>query len=357
MDKKKILKRIGLSIYRYLVFFIPIGFILTCNITLFLNLLSKSINLEFTKENVQIAAIFTFWNTLFLALVSALIDFIRRKLTVERPIKKILEATKRITQGDFSVRIKLSRMPTSKNDFNPIINDLNKMAQELSGIETLRTDFISNVSHELKTPLATIQNYGTLLTNPALPEEKVREYAKAIVSTTGKLSELISNILKLNKLENQSIYPVTKSFCISEQLCECLLGFETQWEEKNLEIETDIDEDIYIQSDPELLSLVWNNLFSNAIKFTDNGGKISVSLKEIENYVYVSIKDNGCGMNQETVKHIFEKFYQGDRSRYTQGNGLGLALVKRVADILNGKIEVESQPNEGSKFTVRLKKK
>lgn len=354
-NKKALLKRIALSIYRYLVFFIPVGFILTCNITLFLSLLSSSTDLEFTKENVQAAAIFTFWNALFLALVSAIIDYIRRKISVERPVKKILEATKRITQGDFSVRIAPTRIPTSQNDFNPIINDLNKMAEELEGIETLRTDFISNVSHELKTPLATLQNYGTLLTDPALSDEKRNEYAKAIVTTTGKLSELITNILKLNKLENQSIYPATKSFSLSEQLCECLLNFETQWEEKETELETDIVEDVYINSDPELLSIVWNNLFSNAIKFTENGGKISISLKEFSGYVQVEISDNGCGMNEETVKHIFEKFYQGDTSRSTQGNGLGLAIVKRIVDILNGRITVESKPGEGSRFTVTLK--
>ena len=356
MDKKKFLKKIGIAIYRYFVFFIPVAFILTSNMSLFLNLLSKSTDLVFTKENVQIAAIFTFWNALFLALVMAIIDHIRRKISIERPIKRILEATERITQGDFSVRIKPVKIPTSKNDFNPIIHNLNKMAQELSGIETLRTDFISNVSHELKTPLSAIQNYGTLLTNPSLPEEKRTEYAKAIVSSTGRLSELISNILRLNKLENQNIYPTAKYFCISEQLCECLLGFETQWEEKNLEIETDIDDDVYIRSDSELLSLVWNNVFSNAVKFTDEGGKISVSLKEKDGFVFVEIADSGCGMSEETAKHIFEKFYQGDRSRSTQGNGLGLALVNRVIDILNGKITVESKLNEGSKFIIQLKK-
>ncbi len=231
MKYKNMLKKFGIAVYRYFVFFIPIGFILSCNITLFLNLLSRSSGIVYTEENIHVAAIFTFWNTTFLSLVTTIIDHIRRKTSIEKPVKKILEATKKITQGDFSVRIKPVRIPTSQNALNPIIHDLNKMAKELSSIETLRTDFISNVSHELKTPLSAIQNYGTLLTNPALSEEKRIEYAKAIVTTTGRLSELISNILKLNKLENQNIYPTKKPFCLSEQLCECLLAFETQWEE------------------------------------------------------------------------------------------------------------------------------
>lgn len=356
MDKKKFLKKIGIAIYRYFVFFIPVAFILTSNMSLFLNLLSRAIGLVFTKENVQIAAIFTFWNALFLALVMAIIDHIRRKISIERPIKRILEATERITQGDFSVRIKPVRIPTSKNDFNPIIHNLNKMAQELSGIETLRTDFISNVSHELKTPLSAIQNYGTLLSNPNIAEEKRIEYSRAIVATTSRLSELITNILKLNKLENQNIYPIKKKICLSEQLCECVLAFETQWETKNLELETDIDSDIFIETDADLLSIVWNNLISNAIKFTNYNGKIYIALKEKNGSVYTEITDSGCGMTAETGKHIFEKFYQGDTSHSTQGNGLGLALVKRVVDILDGEIKVESEINKGTTFIVKFRK-
>ncbi len=137
-------------------------------------------------------------------------------------------------------------------------------------------------------------------------------------------------------------------------LCECLLGFESEWEKKNLDIEFNIEEDVYIKTDPEMLMLVWNNLLSNALKFTPDGGKVSVNLKKNGNNVIVSVSDTGCGMEENTIKHIFDKFYQGDTSHSEKGNGLGLALVKRVIDILDGKISVESELGTGSTFTVKL---
>ena len=230
------------------------------------------------------------------------------------------------------------------------------MAEELSGIETLRTDFIANVSHELKTPLAVIQNYGTMLQAPGLSDEERAEYAKAVTDSSRRLADLITNILKLNRLENQQIYPEKKVYNLGEQLCECLLNFERVWEEKSIEIDTDIEEDVLIKSDPELLTLVWNNLFSNAMKFTDIGGKVFLSLKTDGEFAVVRVSDTGCGISPEIGRHIFEKFYQGDTSHATQGNGLGLALVKRVADIVGGDISVSSELGKGSTFTVKLRR-
>ncbi|MBQ7121500.1 MAG: HAMP domain-containing histidine kinase [Clostridia bacterium] len=353
--KKTFIKRTWLIIYNFAIFFTLVGFVSTCNIMLFLNVFSRDTGTVFTEETIHYAAVFTFWNATFLAVIFAAVDRIRRLISVDMPVKKILNATNKITNGDFSVQIKPTKILTSMNEFNPIINDLNKMSKELSGIETLRSDFISNVSHELKTPLSALQNYGRLLKEPDISAEKRTEYAKAIVSTTTKLSELVTNILKLNKLENQNIYPNIKKCCLSEQLCECILAFESELENKNLEIETDIEDEVFVETDTELLSIVWNNLISNAIKFTDNGGKIGISLKASGDEVSVCITDTGCGMTAETGKHIFEKFYQGDTSHATHGNGLGLALVKRVIDILEGEINVESVLNKGTKFTVKFK--
>jgi signal transduction histidine kinase len=223
-------------------------------------------------------------------------------------------------------------------------------------METLRTDFIANVSHELKTPLAVMQNYGTMLQQPELPEEQRIEYAKSITDTSRSLANMVSNILRLNKLENQHIYPDTKTYDIGEQLCECMVGLEEVWDKKGLEIEADLDEDVYVNADPELLLLVWNNLISNAIKFTDEGGVISLSLKATEDSAIIRIADTGCGISPEVGKHIFEKFYQGDTSHATKGNGLGLALVKRVIDITGGDISVSSEVGRGSVFTVTLKR-
>ena len=167
---------------------------------------------------------------------------------------------------------------------------------------------------------------------------------------------MMTNILKLNKLENQQIYGELTTFNLDEQLCECLLQYESIWERKGIEIETSIEEGVLISADAELLSLVWNNLFSNAFKFTDNGGKVSLSLNADDKYATVKVSDTGCGMSAEVGAHIFEKFYQADESRATQGNGLGLALVKRVIDIMQGEISVESTVGVGSSFTVRIRR-
>jgi signal transduction histidine kinase len=222
-------------------------------------------------------------------------------------------------------------------------------------METLRTDFIANVSHELKTPLAVIQNYGTMLQQPNLSEEDRKDYARTVTNASQRLASLITNILKLNKLENQQIFPKKERFDLGEQLCECLLGFENAWEAKNLEIETDMEDGVNVESDPELLSLVWNNLFSNAIKFTEEGGTIGLKLHIENEHAVVEVSDTGCGISPEVGAHIFEKFYQGDTSHATQGNGLGLALVKRVVDIIEGEISVSSELGKGSTFTVRIK--
>jgi len=273
---------------------------------------------------------------------------------VGRPVKRILSGMQKIVAGDFKVRIPYIKGEESGNEFDTIIKGLNEMTAELSSVETLRADFVSNVSHELKTPLAVIQNYGTILQNPALSEEQRMEYAKAITMQTRKLSSLITNILKLNRLENQQIYPDKKEYNLTEQVCECLLGFEHSWEEKELEIEADLEDDIMVCEDAELLSLVWNNLFSNAIKFSDQGGSVFVGMRREDGKVLVTVSDNGCGISPEVGKHIFERFYQGDTSHATQGNGLGLALVKKVIDIVGGDIRVQSVLGEGATFCVCL---
>ncbi len=351
MRNKKKIKRSLFGVKQYLIFFCLVAFVVTCSMLLFLN----TANID--MRDIRNGAIFTFGNVLFLSLTFCVIDAIRRKVTVERPVKKILDATERITNGDFSVRIDGKSSFSTHNEFDAIIENLNKMVQELGSIETLRTDFISNVSHELKTPLAQMQNYATLLKTPDLPEEKRQEYANAIMNSTKRLSNLITNILKLNKLDNQQIFPEFKEYDLGEQLCECLLNFENVWEQKNIEIETEIQEDIIVYSDPELLSLAWNNLLSNAFKFTEEGGTVSVSLTADNDNIYVSVKDTGCGMTKATGEHIFDKFYQGETSHSIQGNGLGLALVKRVIDIVKAEISVQSEVGVGSTFAVKIRRR
>ena len=353
--KKRRFRSMLKVINNYVVFFLTVAFAVSCCMLLFVSTLADSMGLVFNEENIGAAAKVTFLNVLLLTLLFGTIDYVRRKIMVERPVKLITEATERIMQGDFSVRVRPMH-GAGMEGFNQIGMAINAMATELAGTETLRTDFIANVSHELKTPLAVMGNYATMLQRPGITEEEKNEYAKAISEAARKLAQLITNILKLNKLENQQIFPQPKEFDLSEQLCECLLVFEDAWEAKNLEIETDIDDDVRIKSDPELLSLVWNNLISNAVKFTPDGGTIGLSLKTEDSSVVVQVRDTGCGMKPDVGQHIFEKFYQGDTSHATQGNGLGLALVKRVVDILSGEIGVQSVYGQGSTFTVKFKR-
>ena len=345
--KKYSLQKIVFALLRFFSFFGLTAFAVTCSTLLLL----RSFHME--REILENNAKLTFVNVLFLSAVFCLFDAVRRNLTVKRSMRKIIEGLDKITAGDFKFRISNVSDPANANGFNIIIDRINEMADELSGMEALRTDFIANVSHELKTPLAAINNYGTLLQNPDLSETERIEYSRAVTENSRKLSGLITNILKLSKLENQQIYPKSEKYDLSEQLCECLLDFEFAWEQKNLEIDTDIEEDIFIKADGELLSLVWTNLFSYAVKFTENGGKIFVGLKKENGVAAVTVADTGCGMSVETGMHIFEKFYQGDTSH--AGKGSGLALVKRVVNIIDGEISVKSEIGKGSAFTVKLR--
>lgn len=333
---------------RFAMAIVLFSFVIICNFVLFFSYEEKW-HLEGNYGTIIIVG-----NIFFLGVLFNVIDAVYRYITVTKPMKRIQDALDQVIAGDFSVRIDYMKGPESGNEIDEVITLLNHMIGELSGVETLRTDFVANVSHEMKTPMAVIQNYGTLLQSKELSDEKRIEYAKAITEQTRRLSALVTNILKLNKLENQQIYPNTETYDLGEQLCECMLEFEAVWEEKEIEIETDITDGVYIDADKELLSLVWNNLLSNALKFTEKGGTVTLNLYADDDYAYIQVKDTGCGMTPETGQNIFKKFYQGDTSHATKGNGLGLALVKRVIDICKGEISVSSCLGEGSTFTVRL---
>ena len=271
----------------------------------------------------------------------------------EEPMHKLAEATEQVAGGDFSVYISPLHTPDRLDYLDVMIVDFNKMVEELGSIETLKTDFFSNVSHEIKTPIAVIQNNAELLRREDLTE-KQRDYADTIYQSSKRLADLISNILKLNKLEKQTITPATETYDVCAQLAECALNFEQAWEQKGLEFDADMEDRAEITADPALMELVWNNLFSNAVKFTEAGGSITLRETSDERNIYVSVADTGCGMNEETRKHIFEKFYQGDTSHAMAGNGLGLALALRVLQLNSFQIKVESAVGKGSTFTVIL---
>lgn len=273
---------------------------------------------------------------------------------VKRHIDSLKLAAQTVASGDYSVRIPPHCKDDRKDEFQVLFDDFNVMAETLESTEMMKKDFISNISHEFKTPLSAIQNFSTMLQIDGLSESDRKEFALNISEATKRLTTLITDILQLSSLEKQSIAVSKDHYNLSEQLNRCIIGFEMVWDKKNIEIVTDLDESIFVDSDMRLCEIVFNNLLSNAFKFTDNGGTVEISAKRKLSGVEITFKDNGCGMNENQMRHIFEKFYQADVSHSTKGNGLGLALVKQIVDLLGAKIEVTSSIGKGSVFTVTL---
>ena len=278
----------------------------------------------------------------------------KMKSTYEEPLHKMAEAARRVSEGDFSVYVPTIHTADKLDYLDVMILDFNKMVEELGSIETLKTDFVSNVSHEMKTPIAIIKNYAELLLADRIEDERRKEYARSVESAATRLSDLISNILKLNKLENRKIMPEMENYDICRQLCECILQFEDMWDEKEIELQAEIEDAAMVRADASLMELVWNNLIGNAIKFTESGGSVTVSQTSDADRIRIAVSDTGCGMSGESITHIFDKFYQGDTSHAREGNGLGLALVKRVLELMDGDIQVVSEEGKGSTFTVTL---
>lgn len=296
-------------------------------------------------------------DSFYVFLVGLIVSFIVRYITYtgfSKPIMEIGQAARKVTDGDFTVRIRSKRKDDKKDELEVLIDDFNKMIEEIATIEMLKGDFIANVSHEIKTPLAIIQSYASALGKQELSKEKKEDYVKIIIDASKKLSELVTNVLRLNKLESQEIIKV-ETYSLDEQLRCCILALEDNLDEKDIEIDADLDE-VTITTDQSLMEIVWNNLLTNAIKFTEPHGIVKIELKQDNESITVSVSDTGCGMNEKTCRRIFDRFYQGDTSHSQEGNGLGLSLVKRVVDIADGKITVESELNKGTTFTVTLKK-
>lgn len=267
-----------------------------------------------------------------------------------KPMQKINDAFNELSKGNFDVRIEND---TKVEEIKEIAKRFNAMVFDLSHVETLRSDFVVNVSHEFKTPIASIEGYATLLQNPSLSQEKRIYYVEKILGNTGRLSKLSSNVLTLSKLENQETVMNKKEYRLDEQLRKAVLLLEDKWSAKNLEFDIELERQFFYGNE-QLLDQVWFNLLDNAIKYSPRGETIRVSIDTTPTTVSVTIANNGNGMSEETQKHIFEKFYQGDAFRKTDGNGLGLALVKRIVDLCQGKIAVNSEIGQGTVFTVIL---
>lgn len=304
------------------------------------------------NDTIQIILPVVYWSIIAVGLT--IFTRWRIRKTYDIPVQRLAKAAQQVAEGDFSIYVPTMHTAENKDYLDRLIDDFNKMVAELGSMETLKTDFFANVSHEFKTPLAGIQNNAMLLQQKNISEKEQWECADAIVESTRRLSDLISNMLKLNKLEKQTIVPKAEPYDLCEQLCECVIQFDGIMEKKEIEFEADLEDQAIIAADESLMELVWNNLLSNAIKFTPDGGSIVLHQHTDADGIIVSVSDTGCGMDSETQKKIFEKFYQGDTSHTTEGNGLGLALVLRVLHLLDCQIAVQSELGKGSVFTVHI---
>ena len=267
-----------------------------------------------------------------------------------KPMNDLINAMGKVSRGDFSVRVDGEDIPGAMGE---VVQSFNGMASELGGIEMFRKDFINNFSHEFKTPIVSIRVFAKQLERDDLTEEQRREYAHIIVAESERLANMSSNILLLTKLENQQIITNKTEYRLDEQLRSCILLLEKQWSAKEIDLSLNLDEITYT-GDEEMMSHVWVNLINNGIKFSPVGGVLELSCRKREKQLEVVVRDHGEGMSPETEKRIFEKFYQGDSAHATEGNGLGLSLVKRIVDLCGGKIEVESTLGAGTAFTVLL---
>ncbi len=276
--------------------------------------------------------------------------FVSRQLF--KPLDDVIKSQKKVAKGDFAVKVAPPRKGTIITE---LVDGFNSMTHELGSTEMLRNDFINNFSHEFKTPIVSIRGFAKQLEKEELSEEQKKEYISIIITESDRLAQMSANILLLTKFENQHIVSNKTNFYLDEQIRNCILLLEKQWAKKNLNLELELNE-VEFYSNEEMLSHVWLNILGNAIKFTPENGTITVKCTQDSESITVKIADTGTGMNDETRKHVFDKFYQGDSSHKSHGNGLGLPLAKRVVDLCNGKISVKSQIGKGTTFVVRLPK-
>lgn len=338
----------GQNLLGFLFFFLPVTVAVSVSIIVFSAMQGLGEGKEALVSVVMLIVCFV------LSAAAALVEYIRHKVQVERRVQEILEGTARMAQGDFSVRFTSLDSWGYYDDFDRIKENLNTLAKELSKTETLHSDFVASVSHEIKTPLAMLNSHAQLLAKGNLSPEKTKYHAERLAQASERLSALVTNVLKLSKLENGEVLPEYKTVDATESLAEHILSLEGAMDSKGLLLETDIQDGVTVSVPDGFWDILCGNLLSNAVKFTDCGGTVRVSLKSVGKETVLSVADTGCGFCAKDGERIFDKFYQADTSRRSEGNGLGLALVKKVIERMGGEISVVSEVGKGSTFTVCL---
>ena len=340
-------KKLYSQLWIYFSFFIFFSIFLVLGLSLFfLFLLERFGPLGAEQGNHIFPIIFTLMLSLLIGLGVSI--FVGRKIL--QPIGTLGEAMKLVAKGDFSIQL-IEKQKIE--DVSHLYDDFNVMVRELRSIESLRYDFVSTVSHEFKTPIATIKGYVQLLQDETLSISERQMYLERMLEGTQQLSYLTDNILRLTKLESQEIGLEQKQFRLDEQIREVILFLQPKWEKQQVELDIDLPRTYFVGNE-ELLYQVWLNLLDNAIKYSSIGSTIQVKLQEVENNLSILVSDNGIGMSEEDMKRAFDKFYQSDSSRKSIGNGLGLSLVKQIVTLHQGKIEIASELNCGSSFNILL---
>ena len=341
----KISKRITLSMHFGI--FIFIINLITTFITGVLMYLLFSIGI-LNEKNIKSVMVLPIITLVSCILIGTIVSACSSRVALKN-IREFIEATDKLSRGDFSARLNINKPP----EFKILSKNFNAMAKELGGIEVLRTDFINNFSHEFKTPIISIKGFAEILKDDDLSKEEKNEYLDIIIEESKRLSSLATNVLNLSKIETQVILNDIQRFNIGEQIRQSILLLDSKFQAKNFLLDINI-EDCYINGNKEMLNQVWVNLLDNAIKFNSKNGIVSINMKKEEGNIFINITDTGVGIESESIPKIFDKFYQGDISHATHGNGLGLTIVKKIIKLHGGTIECDSIVSKGTKFTIIL---
>ncbi len=285
---------------------------------------------------------------IFSVFLGCALSFLTIKIFL-KPLRELSAKMTLVSKGDFNIRLEVK---TRVREIDNMRSSFNTMVEELGTIDTLQSDFISNVSHEFKTPISAIEGYSMLLQGCS-DKDMQSKYVDKILFNTNRLSNLVSSVLLLAKLDNQKIQPKFSSFRLDEQIRQAILSLEIAWTEKKIELEVDLD-DVLFSGTEELLLHVWTNLLTNAIKFSPKGGEINIKLQKQGKSIKFSITDKGPGINEENIENVFNKFYQGDTPHKGEGSGLGLSLAKQIVLINNGKIKAKNNIDGGCTFEVEF---